>query len=94
MILSKEIAKEWELSKLPESKREEMVNRIGRIIYQAVLVRTLDILSEDEQNELDEIMNKNSTTPKDIFIFLKKKIPTFDELVREERDSLREQILL
>jgi hypothetical protein len=94
MILSKEITKEWELSKLPESKREEMVNRIGRILYQAVLVRTLDILSEDEQNELDEIMNKNSTTPKDIFIFLKKKIPTFDELVREERDSLREQILL
>ncbi len=94
MILSKEITKEWDLSKIPLEKREEAVNRIGRILYQAILVRTLDILSSEEQNELDEIMNKNSTTPKDIFLFLRSKIPTFDELVREERDNLKEEILL
>lgn len=94
MILSKEITKEWDLSKIPLEKREEVVNRIGRILYQAILVRTLDILSSEEQNELDEIMNKNSTTPKDIFLFLRSKIPTFDELVREERDNLKEEILL
>ncbi len=94
MILSKEITKEWDLSKIPLEKREDAVNRIGRILYQAILVRTLDILSSEEQNELDEIMNKNSTTPKDIFLFLRSKIPTFDELVREERDNLKEEILL
>lgn len=94
MILSKEITKEWDLAELPINKREEAVNRIGRILYQAVLVRTLDILSENEQDELDELMNKNSTTPKDVLLFLKSKIPTFDELLREERDLLKEEILL
>ncbi len=94
MILSKEITKEWDLTSMPEEKREEAINRIGRILYQAVLVRTLDILSDGEQDELDELMNNNTTTPKDVLLFLKSKIPTFDELLREERDNLREEILL
>lgn len=94
MILSKEITKEWDLASIPEEKREEAINRIGRILYQAVLVRTLDILSDGEQDELDELMNNNTTTPKDVMLFLKSKIPTFDALLREERDLLKEEILL
>lgn len=94
MILSKEIIKEWDLASIPEDRKEEVVNRIGRILYQAVLVRTLDILSDVEQDELDELMNKNTTTPKDVLLFLKSRIPTFDELLREERDNLRNEILL
>jgi hypothetical protein len=94
MILSKEIIKEWDLTSIPEEKKEEAINRIGRILYQAVLVRTLDILSDTEQDELDELMNKNTTTPKDVLVFLKNKIPTFDELLKEERDNLRSEILL
>lgn len=94
MILSKEITKEWGLDSLPSEKREETVSRIGRILYQAILVRTLDILSDSEQDELDDLMNKNTTTPKDVLLFLKSKIPTFEDLLREERDNLKDQILL
>ncbi|MFZ2523033.1 MAG: hypothetical protein WAW92_01465 [Minisyncoccia bacterium] len=93
MILSKEIIKEWRLDSLPEEKKEATVSRIGRILYQAILVRTLDILSDIDQDELDELMNQNTTTPKDVLLFLKKKIPTFDELLREERDNLRGMII-
>ncbi len=94
MILSKEITKEWDLTSIPEEKREEAINRIGRILYQAILVKSLDILSEDEQNELDELMDSNTTTPKDVLLFLKSKIPTFESLLKEERDNLRNEILL
>ncbi len=94
MILSKEIIKEWRLDSLPDTKREEVVSRIGRILYQAILVRTLEILSDDEQTQLDDLMNKDSTTPKDVLLFLKNKIPTFDTLVKEERDNLKNDILL
>lgn len=94
MILSNDIVKEWDLTSVPVEKREEVVNRIGRILYQAILVRTLDILSDIEQDELDELLNKNTTTPKDVLLFLKSRIPTFDILLREERDALKGQILL
>ncbi len=94
MILNKEIIKDWKLDIFPDKKKEELVSKIGRLLYQAVLVRTLDILSDEEQGELDELMNGESTTPKEVLLFLKKKIPTFDELVREEKENLKRDILL
>ena len=94
MILESEIIKEWKLDSFDKLKREELVNKIGRILYQAVLVRTLDILSDDEQNELDELMNKETTTPKEVLLFIRKKIPTFDALLREEKENLKSDILI
>ena len=94
MILSKEIIKEWNLSNLPEPKRKEAVERIGRIMYQAILVRSLDILSADEQIELDSLLDNDSTTPEDTLKFLQSKIPTFDKLVTEERRNLKEDLLM
>lgn len=93
-ILSKDVIKEWGLGSLPAIKQVEMVERIGRILYQAILVRSLDILSDDEQTEFDAILDEDSTTPDDVLGFLQKKIPTFDKMVLEERKSLKEDILI
>jgi len=91
-ILSKDIIKEWGLEALPKDKQTNMVDRIGRMIYQAILVKALDILSEEEQNEFDTLLNENTTTPQDVLAFLKSKIPTFDQLVLEERNSIKEEL--
>jgi len=91
-ILSKEIIKEWGLASLPQSKQSEMVDRIGRIMYQAILVRSLDILSESDQDELDALLDKDNTTPEDTLKFLKSRIPTFDRLLTEERKNLKEEL--
>lgn len=93
-ILSKDVIKEWGLATLPADKQVEMVERIGRILYQAILVRSLDILSEGEQEEFDGILDQDSTTPDDVLAFLQKKIPTFERMVTEERKSLKEDILV
>jgi hypothetical protein len=94
MILSKDIIKEWGLSEMPESKKAEMVDRIGRILYQAILVRSLEILSNDEEEELDSLLNKDNTSPQDVLLFLKSKIPTFEKLVLEERKNLKDDLVM
>ncbi len=93
-MLSKDVIKEWGLAFLSPDKQAEMVERIGRILYQAILVKSLDILSEKEQEELDIILDNNSTTPDEVLAFLYKKIPTFDKMLEEERKSLKEDILI
>jgi hypothetical protein len=94
VLASKNIVQEWGLGHLPPQKQAEMVERIGRILYQAILVRSLDILSEKEQEEFDALLDMNATTPDDVLAFLQKKIPTFDTMVEEERKSLKEDILI
>lgn len=92
-LLSKDVVRDWGLQALPEKKQAEMVERIGRILYQAILVRSLDILSEKEQEDLDVILDKDATTPDVVLAFLKSKIPTFEMLLREEKDNLKAEIL-
>ena len=93
-ILSKDIIAEWGLGSLPEPKQVEMVERIGRIMYQAILIKALDILSEKEQTEFDLLLDEDSTTPDTVLAFLQKKIPTFERLVRDERKNLKEDLLM
>ena len=93
-ILSNDIVKEWGLQTLSEPKQVEMVDRIGRIMYQAILVRALDILSEKEQTEFDLLLDEDATTPDDVLGFLQSKIPTFEKLVLEERQKLKDDLLV
>ncbi len=93
-LLAQEIIKEWNLETLPEGKRYQIVDRIGRIMYQAILVQSLDILSEKEQESLDELLDKDSTTPQQVLTFLKSKIPTFTQLLKEQRENLKQDLLI
>ena len=85
---------EWGLSNLPEIKQVEMVDRIGRLLYQALLVRSLDILSEKEQTEFDLLLDEDTTTPQNVLQFLAAKIPTFEEMRKEEVEKLKEDLLV
>ncbi len=93
-ILSNDVVKDWGLESLPEPKRLEMVERIGRIMYQAILVRALDILSEKEQEDFDVILDNDATTPDTVLAFLQSKIPTFEQLVKDERQALKDDLLI
>jgi hypothetical protein len=92
--LNDDIIKEWGLSKLALEEQADMVERIGRLIYQALLVRSLDLLSEEEQTELDLILDEEQTTPQDVLHFLEVKIPTFELLRQEEITNLKRDILV
>lgn len=93
-ILSSDIIQEWGLGSLPQEKQIEMVERIGKIIYQAILVKSLDILSEKEQVEFDLLLDEDTTTPDDVLGFLQKKIPNFEKIVLEERNNLKNDLLI
>ncbi len=92
--LSQDIVREWGLQSLPPEKQTEMADRIGRLMYQAVLVRALDILSDKEQTEFDLLLEENDTTPTEVLAFLQSKIPTFEQLANEERNKLKADFLL
>lgn len=92
--LSKDIVSEWGLGELPQEEQIDMVDRIGRLIYQALLVRSLDILSEVEQEEFDLLLNEDTSTPEEVVLFLERKIPTFKLLLKEEVSKLKTDILV
>jgi hypothetical protein len=92
--LNIDIIKEWGLQNLSEDEREGIVERIGRLIYQALLVRSLDLLSDEEQDDLDVLLDKDETTPVEVIQFLAEKIPTLEAIRKEEVENLKRDILV
>ena len=93
-LLSQDIINEWGLQNLSEAEQVNYIERIGRLIYQAILVRSLDILSSGEEIEFDALLDQDSTTPEDVLAFLQKKIPTFHLLLKEEIERLKEDVVV
>lgn len=83
-ILQKNIIKELGLDTLPEKEQEEALLSIGRIIFQSVLIRTMEELDEADKDEFDKILSDKSNDEEVILGFLQKKIPNLDEIVNDE----------
>ena len=94
MNFPKDIIKEWNMKAKSEAEVAPEVLAIGKTIYQAILVKSLDILNEKEEEALDTLLDKDTTTTGDVLKFLKSKIPTFDILVKEERERIKSGLVL
>lgn len=73
---------------LPEDKQEETINRIGAIIFQSVLMRTLPMLSEEDLANYEKMLEEN-VAPDELMNFFGEKIPNFLEIVAEESENFR-----
>ncbi len=89
-----ESVKERGLSSLPKEKQEEMVERIGRLLYEAVLSRAMDMLDEKDETELDLLLNEETSTVEEVLGFLETKVASFGSIVSEEKAKLKTDLRL
>ena len=81
----------FDLEKMEPVKAAEMVDRLGKLVFQAVLVRALPLLSEEDIIEYDKIIAKKESGEV-IFRFLGEKIPNFENMIMEESEVLRAEL--
>ncbi len=78
----------FELDKLPPEKAIEMTERLGKLVFQAVLVRVLPTLSEENLTKYEGIIAKNEGVEV-MFKFLGEAVPNFEGIITEEAEALR-----
>lgn len=81
----------FEIEKMPEEKREETLNKLTNLILESTLVRTLPLLSEENMTEYEDIL-ESKQSPEVLFNFLSSKIPSFEEILKEEADMLHKEL--
>lgn len=82
------IVEMFEIDKLPVEKQEETIDRIGKIIFQAVLLRVLPEMTEEDVNEYEKLI-ENKVAPDDLMYFFFQKVPNFLQIVAEESENFR-----
>lgn len=88
--IKKTITEIFEIEKLPEDKQEEMLGRIGGIIFQSVLVRVLPFFSAEELAEYKKMMDEKADI-ETVFDYFFEKVPNFLQIVVEESENFRRE---
>lgn len=91
MTIKETIVDLFGLDKMPPEKAAEMINRLGKLVFQSVLARVLPLLPEQDLTEYEKIVNTPEGGDK-IFIFLSEKVPDFEKIVVEEAEILRQEL--
>ena len=81
----------FELDKMSPEKAVEMLERLSKLVFQAVLVRVLPTLSEEDFTKYEEIIAKNEGGEV-MFKFLGEKVADFDKIIAEEAETLRAEM--
>lgn len=81
--IQKNITNALELDSLPPEEAQEIILRVGALIYQNVLMRVMEIMTEVDQDEFEKLLD-NNTQADEIFIFLKNKVEGFEKIIEEE----------
>lgn len=80
----------FNLDQLPPEKAGEMVDRLGNMVMQAVLVRVLPTLSEEDFSEYEKVADTGEGDA--ILKFLLEKIPELPKVIEEEAETLRAEL--
>ena len=77
------IANVLNIDNLPEADQEKILADIGSVIFQNVLMRVLEKMSEKDQNSFEKLLDQNGTQ-EEIFNFLNSKTKNLSEIIEEE----------
>ncbi len=88
--LNDKIKNSLDITGLPESEQEEIILRVGGLIYQNVLLRVLETMGARDKTSFDALLDKNPSQ-EEVFLFLTEKIPNLQELIDEEAIKFKEK---
>jgi spore cortex formation protein SpoVR/YcgB (stage V sporulation) len=91
-LLGKNVIHDLGLDALPPEKQEEVLLSIGKIIYQGVLLRVMEELSEEEKAAFDRVL-ASAKNEDDILAFLEDHVPHLEALIKEEIARFKEHSL-
>lgn len=88
--INKNIIEILGINKLPIEKQKEAMERLGGIVYQEVMLRVLDTMSNEDKDAFEKLVEKDPN-PETLLEFLSSKVPDLEKIINEEAEDLREE---
>lgn len=78
------------LDKLPAAQQTAALLSIGKIVFESVLLRALEVLSDAERKKFGKLIDEGAEDEV-VFAFLKRGVPDIERIVSEEVERFREE---
>jgi hypothetical protein len=86
---NKKIVKDFGLEGMDSREQEQMIEKIGNLLFESVVERAIDVMDEEAMNEFDGVIENAGSDYQKIISFLKSRVPGFDKIVSEELSRLK-----
>jgi len=85
----KKIVEDFGLSAMEISEQENMIEKIGNLLFESVVERAVDEMDEETMNDFDETIGNAGSDYQKVISFLKERVKGFDKIVSEELSRLK-----
>jgi len=91
-IVRKSLLHDLGIEKLPEREQIELLTGIGKVIYEAVFLRVMEILDEKQQEAFTKVLERASDDA-EIIGFLEEHVPHIEDILKEEVEKFKSESL-
>lgn len=91
--LSENLFTAFGLDRLEPAKQEEALKQIGDIVFQRIMLRLAEVLSEAQMNQFDQSLLREEQEPGSVMKFLQAEVPNVGSLIDEEVAGFKEEAL-
>ncbi|HAS81006.1 MAG: hypothetical protein UR25_C0003G0171 [Candidatus Nomurabacteria bacterium GW2011_GWE1_32_28] len=92
-LLSTDLFKELNLEDIEPEIKQTILDDAGYVITRGIWIKIIESLSEEKQNELANILKNDSENAEAIANFIKKEIPNYEDLAKEEVANYKSMLL-
>jgi hypothetical protein len=92
MNIQEIIIKNWGLEHMSSEEQESILDKVGTLVFQAVVTRGLSFLSEEDQDNLEKELEGKEDPHQYVLDFLSGHISGFEVLIRDEVESIKRQL--
>ena len=90
-ILQQSIIEELGLGTLSQGQQEELLAKMGDVLFKKILLETLEILGEEDQKKFGEMVDEKKSA-EEVEDFLKSKIENYDEFVKKVASDFKGEL--
>lgn len=87
--LKNKIIDDFGLSTVDRLEQEEIIEKIGNLLFQSVIERSVDGLEDTKISQFEDVLNIAEGDYQKVIDFLKSNVPNFDSIVKEEMSRLK-----
>jgi len=92
MNIQEIIIKNWGLEHMSSEEQESILDKVGTLVFQAVVSRGLSLLSEEDQEKLDKELEGKENSPEYALDFFNNHISGFEVVIADEVESIKRQL--
>jgi hypothetical protein len=85
------LIKELGLKQLSEKEQKELLEKMGKVVYERILIKVIKKLTDEEASKLTELLKEKKI--EEFGKYLDEKVPNSASIMKEEVEKYRKEII-